>query len=73
MEMGLQEDSPSRQEAAKAAHVVMTAAAVMLASKRASKNKELISKSGLNAVSRKKFKHSFDNGKKVYVSIFQIL
>ena len=42
----------------------MTAAAVMMASKQANKNKELIEKSALTSAGRKPFSHSFDNGKR---------
>ena len=63
MGIGLSSSTPStQQEAAKAARAVMTAAAVMMASKQANRNKELLEKSVLPSACRKPFK-SFQNGK----------
>ena len=59
------------QDAAKAAQAVMTAAAVMMASKQANKNKELLEKSVLSSAGKKSFKPSYQNGKRCgqYISI----
>jgi len=62
----LQSTSPkARQEAAKAAQVVMTAAAVMMASEQANKSKDLVQNKVVNSTPRKHFKHSGKNGKNI--------
>jgi hypothetical protein len=67
----LQSTSPkARQEAAKAAQVAMTAAAVVMASKHANKTKDLVQNKVVNSTPRKHFKHSLKNGKK---TLFQIV
>ena len=55
--------SKSRQDAAKAAQAVMTAAAVMMASKQTCKNKKSVNQSDIKSASSHIFKHSYKNGK----------
>ena len=55
--------SNSRQEAAKAAQAVMTAAAVMMASKQAGKNKNTVNQPDMRMAPLRNLKHPLKSGR----------